>query len=436
MGRRDVIFGLGLLLVALGLVVVGLVEPRPVASAHDQASPTGAAGVLPGSDDSSPPSKSARPAGRRLALLERLVKSGQLTPLADGGWEVRNAALQDLLQVLAEQADLEYLHNEQLTGENFQVSGHLTGAGDPRKQIEEFAFLHGVTCFVMEGALYPIEPGGKLPYPDLQWTFQPRHLKFNNHQQVEALIKPLLSATGTVSGNPVTNTITVSDSYLQVARAEELLVAIDQPKSRVSMDVQIVNVGKSDSTDWTSSFRDSETAAEMAAAVNTVLGLDQDAELAGLDEGGPQQHHFQRSEVDEVLRTLRSQGQLEHIAQETLTTLDNEQVSSSFSLRDSPGPEGRIVVTPTVLPDGTLRMQVQSWSLTTDPEPDAIEAGLVARVPDGQSLVIGGALTQGDGDSNLVMIVTPTGLPPEADESSSAPRPSSLPNPLVALLNR
>lgn len=422
--------GLGLLLVALCLLGSKLLR-----GAHDQSSAARAVNTPPGAE-SSPPSKSDRRAGPKLALLERLFKSGQLTRTPDGGLDIRDAALQDLLHILADQAGIHYLHNEQLDGESYRVSGYLSGAGNPREQIEELAFVYDVTCIITDEAFYPIEPGGKLPYPDVQWTFHPRHLKITNIDQVRALIEPMLSETGSLDLDPATGTLTVSDCYHEVARVEALLLHIDRPKPRVTMDVQVVSVSSSESLDWTSSFQGSESPEELAEAVNTVLGFDPDHELAGLDEGGPQQHHFQPSQVDGVLRTLQSRGQLERIAGQTLTTEDNELVSSQFRLRNSPGSEGRIAVTPTLLPDGTVRMKIRSHSPTTDPDPDTLEAGTVARVPDGQSLVIGGALTQNTDDSNLVMIITPTALPPEVDDTSSEPRQSTLPNPLLALLNR
>ena len=131
--RRQTILGVGLFLLALGLIAADRPEAR-LPSPNGSSVP-GVAGPLPDSGEPSLPSKSDRRAGPKLALRERLIKSGQLTTSDAGGWLLRDAALQDLFEVLSDEADLTFLPNDKLSGDEYLVNGHLNGEGGPRKQL-------------------------------------------------------------------------------------------------------------------------------------------------------------------------------------------------------------------------------------------------------------------------------------------------------------
>ena len=96
--------------------------------------------------------------------------------------------------------------------------------------------------------------------------------------------------------------------------------------------------------------------------------------------------------------------------------------AGSFKFRNAPEPGATLVVKPTVLPDDSIRMQVQSRSAPNAGDRPAVdEAGLMmepdrsalARIPAGQSLVVGGLLGENNEGTNLVMIVTPSYSMPE-----------------------
>ena len=314
------------------------------------------------------------------------------------------------------------------------MSGHLK-AGDPLQQMEELAFMHGISCFIRDNTFYPIEYGGKLPYPDTQVTYKLKHLRPRDLGELNGRLKPILSETGTLNFDPATKVITVSDNPISTARIEEFLVAVDQPKAEITMEVQVLNVSRSGAIDWSASLGGSSTSQEMTENLNSALGFENGPRGNG-QEITPRQISFDQSQIDDVLRTLGNRGQVEQISNQTLTTRDNDEVATnSLDLPHTRELDGAITVTPTVLPDGTIRMKMQAGQAAIDGDRPAVDdvnqpsmrttaVTSLARVPVGQSLVVGGLLGESNQEDNLVMIITPTySMPGEAAVSGEAAHP-------------
>ena len=208
------------------------------------------------------------------------------------------------------------------------------------------------------------------------------------------------------------------------------------------MEVQILKVSKSDSIDWSASLGDSGDPQETTRILNSVLGFENEP-LAEGDGRAPRQISFDQTQINEVLRTLGNRGQIEQVSNETLTTLDNEAATSSFNYRNSREFGATIAVTPTVLPDQTIRMKMHSRSAAiADDRPAVDEADQAfmrvpemssrARIPVGQSLVVGGLLGENNEEANLVMIITPSySKPDEEIASSGAAQPKAFLHPLL-----
>ncbi len=81
------------------------------------------------------------------------------------GLFIRNAQLNDVFTLLAKSAGLNYFHNPELTAERYKVTGHLQ-SGDPLSQMEELAYMYGITFLQNGGTVKALQaPEKKSPPP-------------------------------------------------------------------------------------------------------------------------------------------------------------------------------------------------------------------------------------------------------------------------------
>jgi type II secretory pathway component GspD/PulD (secretin) len=272
-------------------------------------------------------------------------------------------------------------------------------------------------------------------------------------EQIKELIKPMLSpGTGIVNFEPKTNTIVIIDSTHRIEQARELLHGIDKAKGQIVVETKILRINNSDAkrtgVNWSNSLGKDGTSLNLARDLNSVFGLP--TQLVA-SSSGPAQSNLVLSpvQVSGVLRALSEVGLASQVSNPTLITEDNEQATISIIDRipiitttstanttggnptvteevrykidksdktiDTDPDKHReigisLVVTPTLLPDGTVRMKMrprsaqiveQIVSISGNKYPRVTESMVesIARVPDGYSLVVGGfygeAQTQG-----------------------------------------
>ena len=370
---------------------------------------------------------------------------------ANGGFLIRDAAINDIFQMLAKRANKQYFHNTKIAGPEYNVSGHLNG-GDPLQQMEELAFQYSLTLYTKGNTVYALNPEQLNQLPASEWHYQLRYLRPNDIEQIKALIQPMLSPTGIANYEPKTNTIIVIDSAHQVERAKNLLTSVDKAKGQVVIEVKILSVnsstGERKGVDWASSLGTSGIPLETIASLNSLFGIDNvlagvgnlssGAVLRGTDATSPSNNTVVLSpvQINGVLRALQRGGLVTQTSNPTLITEDNEKATISLIDRvpiitttinetevsnqvteevrysvDQKDPVGdpsttreigvTVAVTPTLLPDGTIRMQMRPRSAQVVEEivgqsgnkyPRVAESMIesITRIPDGHSLVVGG----------------------------------------------
>ncbi len=370
---------------------------------------------------------------------------------ANGGFLIRDAAINDIFQMLAKRADKQYFHNTKIAGPEYNVSGHLNG-GDPLRQMEELAFQYSLTLYTKGNTVYALNSEQLNQLPASEWHYQLRYLRPTDIEQIKALIQPMLSPTGIANYEPKTNTIIVIDSAHQVERAKNLLTSVDKAKGQVVIEVKILsvnsNAGERKGVDWASSLGASGIPLETIASLNSLFGIDNvlsgvgslssGTVLRGTDAASPSNNTVVLSplQINGVLRALQSGGLVTQTSNPTLITEDNEKATISLIDRvpiitttinetevsnqiteevrysvDQKDPVGdpsttreigvTVAVTPTLLPDGTIRMQMRPRSAQVVEEvigqsgnkyPRVAESMIesITRIPDGHSLVVGG----------------------------------------------
>lgn len=417
----------------------------------------------------------------------------------DGGFLIKDAAINDIFQMLAKRAGKQYFHNTMIAGPEFNVTGHLKG-GDPSQKIEDLAlqqmedlgFMYGLTMYQKGSTVYALTTDQLNRLPAAEWHYQLRYLRPTDIEGIKALIQPMLTpGTGIVNYEPKTNTVIVIDSAHHVEQAKNLLTKIDQAKGQIIVEVKILSVNSSAAertgVDWSSGLGSAGVPLSVAASLNSLFGIGGGGSVSSSD-GGSGNIVLSPVQIGGVLRALGSGGLVKQISNPTLITEDNElalislidrvpiitSTTSNTTAGSSETEEVRyridesdevgnpetsreigvtVAVTPSLLPDGTIRMKmrprsaqivgevVSATSKNVYPRVSESMIESIARIPDGSSLVIGGFYGEGKkkssnkvpilGDvpflnlffkskeaekesSSLVFVVTPTSYDPSS----------------------
>lgn len=418
----------------------------------------------------------------------------------DGGFMIKDAMINDIFQLLAKRADKQYFHNNKLNTDDYKVTGHLNGDDDPLKQMEQLAFQYGLRMYTKGNTVYAMMDEQLQNLPAKEWTYTLRYIRPTDIDQIKALIQPMLTAgRGIVNFEPKTNTIVVIDTMRHIEMVEGLLRKIDRPKGQIVVEVKILrvnsSVGQRQGVDWSTSLGNTGVSLGVAKSLNSVFGLPEPASSGdNSDSEGPD---FTNSsivlspvQVSGVLRLLNDGNLVTQKSNPIVITEDNERATISLIDRvpiitsttttgtgpttqtdevrytidesDSTDPEKTreigvtISVTPSLLPDGTIRMNMRPRNAQiveniTGPSgnvyPRVSEATIqsIARIPNGHSMIIGGFYGQVNsnnknkvpllGDipvlnfffkskattkeqSSLVFVVTPTSYDPSCVRSN------------------
>ncbi|WP_193211057.1 type II secretion system protein GspD [Luteolibacter marinus] len=370
---------------------------------------------------------------------------------SEEGYLIKDAPLNDIFQFLAKQAGKQYFHNAKIATPDYRVTGHLND-GNPLSQMEELAFMYGLTLYNKGNTIYALSQSQLSQLPSAEFNYQLRYLRPSDIEQIKALIQPMLTpGTGIVNFEPKTNTIVIVDTAHRIEQAQRLLHDIDQAKGQIVVETKILRVNSTAAErtgiNWSSSLGDSGTGISIARSLNSVFGIDSVYSAAGGSSGSgltavetaaASNLVLSPIQLSGVLRALAEGNFATQVSNPTLITEDNEQGSISIidrvpiitttattgngvsqlteevrykidtadkTIADDPEKHREIgisvSVTPTLLPDGTIRMRLRPRSSqiveqitgqTGNFYPRVTESMIesLARVPDGHSLVVGG----------------------------------------------
>ncbi|MFT3992171.1 MAG: hypothetical protein QM680_12255 [Luteolibacter sp.] len=429
--------------------------PVPVPSSDLSPPPAPEASAPP---PAAPASPTAPPVANAFGPLEQQKK--QIEDSADG-YIIKDAALNDIFEFLAKSAGRQYFHNAKISGPDYLVTGHLND-GNPLQQMEELAFMYGLSLHIKGSTIYALTQAQLSQLPSQEFHYQLRYLRPTDILQIKELIKPMLSAgSGIVNFEPKTNTIVIIDTAAKIEQARNLLHGIDRAKGQIIVETKIYRVNSSAAertgVNWSTSLGETGTSLGLARSLNSVFGFDSAftdstgiAAAIGTTSGSTLSTvETANSANNLVLSPLQLNGVLHALAEgklatqvsnPTLITEDNEAATISIidrvpiitttSTQSTSGgnptvteevrykidsgdkaitedPQNHreigisLVVTPTLLPDGTVRMKMRPRSAqvaeyiegqTGNKYPRVTESMIetLARVPDGYSLVVGG----------------------------------------------
>jgi type II secretory pathway component GspD/PulD (secretin) len=411
-----------------------------------------------GTTPSAPPAVPSAPKELPFPVSEPQTPSTEtpaaVTPAAspmqasDEGYILKGAPLNDILQFLAKEAGRQYFHNAKLNGPEFLVTGHLN-EGNALRQMEELSFMYGVTLHTKGDTIYALTASQLAQLPSAEFHYQLQYLRPTDIKQIQELIKPMLSpATGIINFEPKTNSIVIIDSAHRIEQAREFLRSIDRAKGQIVIETKILRINSTAAenmgVNWSSSLGAKGVPLSVTRDLASVFGLPS-SPASSIIGGDGTNLVLSPVEVTGVLSALSEGGIASQISNPTLITEDNEQATISIIDRipiltstTTPGSGGTqptvteevrykidqgdksidadpekhreigisLVVTPTLLPDGTVRMKMRPRSAQITGEvigvgvdgregnryPRVSESMIetLARVPNGHSLVVGG----------------------------------------------
>ncbi len=407
----------------------------------------------PPTDQPSSPTAPHAPSGEaaKTEPFAPLEQQKQEMQKSDEGYIIKDASLNDIFQFLAKSAGRQYFHNSKIAGPDFLVTGHLND-GNPLQQMEELSFMYGLSLHTKGNTIYALTQAQLSQLPSSEFHYQLRYLRPTDMEKIEEIIKPMLSpGTGIVKFEPKTNTIVIIDTAHRIEQARDLLHGIDKAKGQIIVETKILRINSTAAermgVNWSSSLGQAGVPLAVTRDLGSVFGLPMNLTniptsptTPGFNVPVSENLVLNPAQLSGVLHALAEGNVARQISNPTLITEDNEQATISIidrvpiitsTVQQGSGTSGNIttdevrytidekdktidadpdkhreigislVVTPTLLPDGTVRMKMRPRSAqivgsvtgaSGNVYPKVTEAMIesLARVPNGYSLVVGG----------------------------------------------
>jgi type II secretory pathway component GspD/PulD (secretin) len=278
-------------------------------------------------------------------------------------------------------------------------------------------------------------------------------------EKIKMMIKPLLTpGTGSIDLEEKTNVLVITDNAARLQRVSKILDELDQPRKQIVINVRILRVrqqkGSRKGIDWTKTLGDGLPIG-VSQNLNTLFNLPESSTLKKTNNTSTAVSEyvtgaglvFDPVEVNGILHALNTNNLVTQESCPSIITEDNEQGVISLVDRfpiiiaqtnasqsntsitdrvrykvDEDDPDAAqqpdksreigvtLTVTPTLMPDGTIRMKlrprvanivelVASASGNRYPRVSESTVEGISRIPDGRSLILGGFYSRDDRDA-------------------------------------
>src|SRR5260221_13291495 len=420
---------------------------QPVVQEVAQVQPTPEVSASPNPEE---PAATPAPAGRA-----GFNEPGDPMRNTANSYYLDNYPLNDLYEFLATQAGLQYFHSSNLDG--IKVTGQLFKGEDPVQNMREVALQYNLVLYEKGRTIYAMTQDQVANLPQEEFRYELKYLHPTGEDDVQRMLGRFLTtsppgaAPGTVSFEKQVNTIVVMDNESAIGRISTYLSSIDRAKRQISVQVRVISINnianKGIGIDWSSTLGPNGLAlsATAQANLNSLFGFDPFASTISETNrfGGTGTNTaitVGPITVSAILRALYGNSRVSIENAPMVITEDNEpanvsvvprtpivtstvtqsngvnnttnEVRYQIDLKDKTEPPQdrreigtQLVVTPTVLPDGTIRLLIngtvasQTGSVTvavsnttSNVYPIINEAHIanLARLPAGYSLILGG----------------------------------------------
>src|SRR6266446_5219773 len=403
---------------------------------------------------------------------EHLGSNEQGDPMRNTGttYSLDNYPLNDLYQYLATQAGLQYFHSAVL--DQFKVTGQLFKGGDPLENMRELALQYNLVLYQRGRTIYALTQDQIVDLPQQEFRYELKYLHPTPDEVQQLLSRFLTSDRASVTFEPKVNTIVLIDNESAIRRISTFLSSIDRPKHQISVQVRVLSINntasKGTGLDWSQTLGPNGLSlnASAQATMNSLFGFDifrqalsagqsLSAPLTNKNSGAGPASGFGSPpstsvtlgpvQVNAILRALYGNDRVTIENAPLVITEDNEpanvsvvtrtpivtstvtvsngvtnvanQVRYQIDEKDKTDPPQdrreigtQLAVTPTILPDGTIRLLIngtvatqvgtQSVSVGNGASPNVFpivnesHIANLARLPAGYSLILGGFINE------------------------------------------
>jgi Bacterial type II and III secretion system protein len=362
-----------------------------------------------------------------------------------------NYPLNDLYQYLARQADFQYFQNPFL--DSIKMTGELFKGRNPLDNMRELALQYNLVLYQKGSTIYALTQDQITTLPQQEFRYELKYLH-PKREDIQRMLGHFLTPDhGSASLEPQINTIVVSDNETVIPKIARYLQSVDIPRRQISIQVRVISItttgNKYTGVDWSQTlgangltlsataqgnldaafgfrpFRQLSPTSNTTASVSTgnggtnvILGpVTVTAILHALYQNGRVHEESaplvitednQPSTVRVVTRTpiitstVTVTNGVSNISNEVRYYLDPSDVATNREIGTT------LYVTPSILPDKTIRLQIDGTVSTIvgeTPAPTSLGANAVvnnfpivneahlvnlSRVPSGYSLILGG----------------------------------------------
>ena len=360
--------------------------------------------------------------------------------------DFRDTPIDDVITTIGKQADLDIVKGPDVTG---NVTATLTDV--PLKEaLEQILTAYGAG-FVASENMIRIVPASQLTEETEKMVSKVYRIVYADVKEVEKVLAKVISKRGTISANPGTSNIMITDTESKIAAIDTFVEEMDRRTAQILVEARIYDISNTDSLDvgveWnagrntgygsgyptldSSSGRVIDGPASGFSRSDPFLNgsfsspIEKASATSALSVGILNQH----IDIDTLITAAQDKGAAKLLANPRILVLDNETASfkaireipyqrlqqggyQSFGTTEFKEVGVELEVTPHLAKDGMIRLHimpvfsVQSGNIPipletsagvgqeirTSPQPivDRREADTITLVQDGDTVVIGG----------------------------------------------
>ena len=413
--------------------------------------------ALPQTPDSSPaptPAAEVTPTPTPTKLTPTGEPGDPTLNTSDSFW-LDNYPLNDLLQYLARQANFQFFQNPYLSP--IRVTGELFKGRDPLDNIRELALQYNLVLYQKGRTIYALTQDQIATLPQQEFRYELKYLH-PRPEDIQRMLGHFLTPDhGTATLEPQINTIVVSDNETVIPKIARYLRSIDVPRRQISIQVRVISItmtgNKYTGVDWSNTlgangltlsataqsnldaafgFRPFRTFSQStttttpslsSGGTNVILGPVTVTAVLHALYANTKAHEENAPLViteDNQPSTVRVVTRTPIIVSTVTVTNGVSNISNDVRYYLDPSDAGKIppreigtslIVTPSILPDNTIRLAIDgtvSTQVGTVAAPTSIGANAIvnnypivneahlinlSRVPSGYSLILGGFVT-------------------------------------------
>ena len=342
--------------------------------------------------------------------------------------DFRNTPIDDVIRIMAEQADVDIVKSPKVTG---NVTATLTNV--PLEEVlNNILNAHGYG-YVATKNMIRIAPIADITQVDERLTSRIYRITYADIIEVEKALKKFISKRGSLSSNPGTSNIIVTDTESKIKAIDTFINEIDRITPQILVEARIYDITSKDRLDlgieWeagkattyaggigtnpTAGNRDSFMVGGFTGATGKTSGTTGAFRVGWLNAG---------IDVDMMIRAQQNNIDAKLLANPRILVLDNEKASikiiteipyQELTQTSEGGSIGttsfrevgvELVVTPHITRDDMVRLDLKpKFSVRTEdvevggsgqqlPQPvvDKREADTTLLIKDGQTVVLGG----------------------------------------------